>query len=201
MSDSSDLSDTSGKREPTTKGMFLSCALDLIAETEGETKAKELATELGVDAEPKDMRSYPQRDLSRLVFAARDRFWPDETNAALAERFGRHAFGTFARSLVGRVGLNLTLNGDPQHVADSIVGMQRATSKHGSCEVAAVDDESFTLRYQGAIDPHYTVGLMRVGFEMSGNGKVELGTVRHFALDDDYVADADFDLKITLKGS
>ena len=185
-------------RDPSTKGMYLSSAMALIAEREGETKTRALADELGIDTEPSEMRSYPLADLTRLVFTARDRFWPDESNEALAERFGANAFGTFARSLVGRVGLNLTLNGDPKHVAESIVGMQRASTKDGSCDVVSVDDGSFTLRYVGPIDPYYTMGMMKVGFELGGGGKVELANVRRYALDERYVADADFDLKVTL---
>jgi uncharacterized protein (TIGR02265 family) len=185
-------------REPTTKGMYLACAMDLIAEREGQTKARALATELGIDAEPSEMRSYPLSHLTRLVFTARDRYWPDERDEALAERFGAHAFGTFARSLVGRVGLNLTLNGSPQKVAESVVGMQRASSKDGTCDVASVDDKSFTLRYAGPINPHYTLGMMKVGFELGGGGKVELATIRSCQLDDNFVATADFDLKVTL---
>jgi uncharacterized protein (TIGR02265 family) len=186
--------------DPTTKGMYLRCALQLIADSEGEDKMRALAAELGVDPEPSELRSYPLSDLTRMVFTARDRFWPDESDADLAERFGANAFGTFARSLVGRVGLNLTLNGDPQHVAESVVGMQKATTKYGLCDIASVDDHSFTLRYAGAIDPHYTLGLMKVGFELGGGGKVELANVRRCVRDDDHVADADFDLKVTLSG-
>ena len=70
---------------PTTKGMYLECAMQLIAERQGMDAAKLLAGELGLDPTPSPMRSYPLKDLSRLVFSARDKFWPDESDEALAQ--------------------------------------------------------------------------------------------------------------------
>ena len=151
-----------GEEHGHTKGLYLQSALDFVAVHRGADVARELQNTVGLAATIGATRTYSKLQFHQLLVRGAALCFPGGDENEAIRRFGGAAYRTFAKSIIGKVGLRLAPP-EPHELGKSIVRMHNASTSSSKVE-ARPSASGFRLHYEGCAHARYHFGLMEAGF-------------------------------------